>query len=358
MFLALVFVACIIEVDGQSFIWEQSIGVSTSDLGTDIIQTNNGDFLLFAYAELSGKATQVMVRRADIDGKIIWTKDYGVSLNHERCFGAVEVADGFVLVGEKEKDNNPDDSDVYFLHIGHDGSVINETTFDNAGAIDVGKSIVETSDGGFAICGSTQVPGEHKDFLLIKTNSLGQLTWLKAYDNDGRNDFAEDLVESVDGYIMVGGTEELPTKTIGHLIQSDFDGEPLDTNQLLSLSEGGVFLKSIIKDNDNSYLVAGYNPSVAGDGKAEPIVYAIDNELLLDEALIGRESGEYRLYDIIKTRGGSFIAAGSFTELGGILTQAYLLKFEYDGSFNNSSVEERKIGDTYSREINKIVETQ
>jgi len=358
LFLILVFVIHVLGANAQSLIWEQSIGVSSSDLGTDIIQTNNGDFLLFAYAELTGKASQVMVRRSDIDGKIIWTRDYGVALFNERCFGAVEVANGFVLIGEKESAINPEESDVYFLHIGHDGEVLNETTFDNDGATDIGKSIVGTSDGGFAICGSTQVHGEDNDFLLIKTNNQGQLTWLKAYDNLGNNDIAEDLVESADGYILVGGTSEMPTLTTGHIIQSDLNGEPLDTNQLFSISAGGVFLEAIVKDNDNSFLVAGYNPSIVGDGKAEPILYAIDNDLQMNDVMIGGDLGEYRLFDLIKTNKGSFIAAGSFTGHNvGSKTQAYLMKFEFDGSFDNGSIEEGKIGNTFSREINKITET-
>lgn len=66
------------------------------------------------------------------------------------------------------------------------------------------KSVVSTSDGGFALAGN-QVYGEGTDdFVLLKTDSAGTEQWLRTYDG-GHRDRAESLLQASDGgYLLVG----------------------------------------------------------------------------------------------------------------------------------------------------------
>ena len=66
--------------------------------------------------------------------------------------------------------------------------------------IDHATSLVETSDGGYALAGTSSFPLgiEPSNFLLIKTDAHGVLVWNKTYGGEG-SAYAYSLVETSDG---------------------------------------------------------------------------------------------------------------------------------------------------------------
>lgn len=72
---------------------------------------------------------------------------------------------------------------------------------------DQATSVVEASDGGFAIAGYTKSFGAgDDDFWLIKTDSLGNLEWNQTSGGTSR-DRANSLVQTFDGgYALAGNT--------------------------------------------------------------------------------------------------------------------------------------------------------
>ena len=77
---------------------------------------------------------------------------------------------------------------------------------------DVAKSVIATSDGGFAVLGFTQstdgdVSGkdsENYDFWVLKFNSEAQLEWNKTYGGSG-DDRGSHLIQTSDGgYALIG----------------------------------------------------------------------------------------------------------------------------------------------------------
>ena len=76
------------------------------------------------------------------------------------------------------------------------------------GAIDSAEDIVQTSDGGYAIAGFTGSFGaELFDFWLIKTDASGNMIWNQRYGEEGI-DAANSLVETSDGgYALAGRTK-------------------------------------------------------------------------------------------------------------------------------------------------------
>jgi hypothetical protein len=78
---------------------------------------------------------------------------------------------------------------------------------------DVALSLIETSDGGFALAGETRSFGfgaEFFDFWLVKTDELGFIEWSRTYGGPER-DSAESLVQTSDGGYALAGT----TKSFG-----------------------------------------------------------------------------------------------------------------------------------------------
>jgi len=74
-------------------------------------------------------------------------------------------------------------------------------------ADDIGRSVVETTDGGIAIIGNTGSFSGSNDVWLIKTNAGGDTLWTRTYGEIG-DDLAYEVEQTVDGgFILVGATE-------------------------------------------------------------------------------------------------------------------------------------------------------
>jgi hypothetical protein len=70
---------------------------------------------------------------------------------------------------------------------------------------EVAHSLVETSDGGYALAGSTgwYFPGIH-DFWLVKTDANGNMEWNQTY-GESEEEVAYSLVEASDGGFAIAG---------------------------------------------------------------------------------------------------------------------------------------------------------
>jgi hypothetical protein len=91
-----------------------------------------------------------------------------------------------------------------------------------------GYSVVQTSDGGFAIAGYTFSFGAGlSDVYLVKTDSLGIMQWNKTYGGPG-SDFGHSLVVTSDGGYAIAGYTDYPGPD-GYddmfLVKTDAEGE-------------------------------------------------------------------------------------------------------------------------------------
>ncbi len=147
------------------------------------------------------------------------------------------------------------DSDAYVIRFTSTGDT--SWTFAYNGALsddDLFYKAKPTSDGGYIACGYTKsVTGVSDDILYVKLNSSGQMQWAKTYGNTGK-ERAQDVVETSDGYTIVGYSTSPPAQYYDALIiHTDFNGDILwtklvgnsnydDANTIKVLADGGYIL--------------------------------------------------------------------------------------------------------------------
>jgi hypothetical protein len=133
---------------------------------------------------------------------------------------------------------------------------------------EVAHSLVETSDGGYALAGYTNSSGAgHDDFWLVKTDANGNMEWNQTYGGV-ESDVANSLVETSDGgYALAGWTASFGAGDNDFwLVKTDANGN-MEWNQTYGESEEEVAY-SLVEASDGGFAIAGYTGSF-GAGEAD-----------------------------------------------------------------------------------------
>ena len=152
----------------------------------------------------------------------MWQKNYGGS-SDDWAFSIVQTSDGgYAVAGHTLSSQSGDVTgqnnggcDYWILKINSTGGIVWQKNYGGS-SYDYAYSIVQTSDGGYAVAGYTwssangDVTGMSKggyDYWILKLNSTGGIVWQKNYGGNS-NDEARSIVHTSDGgYAAAGYTE-------------------------------------------------------------------------------------------------------------------------------------------------------
>jgi len=166
--------------------WSRAYGGYDHERASCIVETSDGGYAL------TGSGAWLV--KVDSSGNHQWNKTYGGS-----AYSVVETSDGgYALAGET-------DYDMWLVKVDSSGNEQWNKTYGGE-ENDWASCVVETSDGGYALAGGTWSPETGLDFWLVKANSTGHMEWNRTYDagSDGEEG-ANSIVETSDGgYALVG----------------------------------------------------------------------------------------------------------------------------------------------------------
>jgi len=195
-------------------------------------------------------------RAAEIDGEgeVVWHRRYGGEGN-ERFWTLTRCSDGgYLLVGETTS-MGEGWADFYAVKIDHEGEVEWERAYgteDN----DVCGAVVETSDGGYCLAGSSRfAPGSDGIYaMVVRINIDGELIWQLVYDEFDPGGHLDDIVQTSDGGFAIAGVDWsqngfylLRVDAEGDVLWRTFYGDdPMDwCFSLILMEDGGYFLGGI-----------------------------------------------------------------------------------------------------------------
>ncbi|MHA1978379.1 MAG: hypothetical protein ACW98I_15865, partial [Candidatus Hodarchaeales archaeon] len=202
--------------------------------------------------------------KTNATGQAEWNQTYG-GINDEFATTVIQTADeGFVLVGTTQS-YGAGLGDAWLVKTDTNGNQEWNKTFGGTDW-DVEFSLLHTDDGGFALAGDTSSYGAGaSDFWLVKMDANGQAEWNKTYGGTGGDDFNSMIQTTDGGFALVGITGMGIYGNFMWLVKTDANGQA-EWNHTFgeTTSEGPV---SLVQTTDGGYAFVGTTTWVgAGNG--------------------------------------------------------------------------------------------
>lgn len=206
-----------------NLLWQKSLGGSSVEWGTAIIQTSDGGYLVGGSTfsnngDVSGNhgASDFWIVKLDSAGTLVWQKTYGGSAN-EQCMAIVENASGnFILCGYTVSNNgdvtgNHGSDDVWLVEINNTGTLIWQKTYGGSQS-DFGYHMNIMPNGNYIVCGSSasadgDVSLNHGDYdyWIFMIDLSGNLLWETSVGGSAE-DQPHYIIPHTNGNLIVTGS--------------------------------------------------------------------------------------------------------------------------------------------------------
>jgi len=227
-------------VGASAIRWSQTYESGRFQAAHSLVETSDGGY---AIAGSSGfyQVEDFCLVKTDEYGTMQWIKTYG-GPDSEKAYPLVETSDGGYAIAGRTASFGAGSYDFWLVKTDANGTMQWNRTYGGPDSEEA-YSLVETSDGGYAIAG---------DGLLVKTDAYGNMEWNQTYGG-GSYYISNSLVETSDGgYVVAGGTR---------LIKTDAQGN-MEWNQTYFMGAA----RSLVKTSDGGYAIAGDTDYyIAGD---------------------------------------------------------------------------------------------
>jgi len=199
--------------------WSKIFGGSNTDEGWYVERTSDGGYIITGYTfSYGGGQADVWLIKTDANGDKQWDRTFGrdgYSVHQTSDYGqsVKQTPDGgYIIVGVTINLWTMNE-DVYLIKTYSNGNEQWSRTYGNI-TDESGYSIVQAPDGGYAIAGYETTRGSGQfNTLLMKTDSNGNEQWSRLFPALGQG---RSILESTEGGYIIAGSSSL--------IKTDYDG--------------------------------------------------------------------------------------------------------------------------------------
>jgi len=244
--------------------WTKTIGGKKEDRGTSLIQTSDGGYAIAGYTSSFGAGEwDVYVVKLDANGNLQWTKTIG-GPESEAGYSLIQTSDGGYAIAGPTSSLGAGEKDVYVVKLDANGNLQWTKTIGGPGH-EAGASLMQISDGGYVIAGFTTSFGAGLlDVYVVKLDANGNLQWTKTIGGPA-SEAGSSLIQTSDGgYAITGPTGRLGEWDI-YVVKLDAKGN-LQWTKTIDAKNENFSKPSLIQISDGGYAIAGETYSFgAGD---------------------------------------------------------------------------------------------
>jgi protein involved in ribonucleotide reduction len=309
--------------------WTKTYGGNGEDVAFDLVHTNDGGYALAGVTNSSGAGNyDFWLVKTDSSGNMQWNRPYGGTGN-DVASALVQTTDGgYALAGTTDSFGAGSD-DFLLVKTDASGNMQWNKTYGGTGN-DVASALVQTSDGGYALAGSTNSFGVGSDdFLLVKTDSSGNMQWNRPYGGTG-NDVASALVQTSDGgYALAGSTNSSGAGNYDFwLVKTDASGVMQWNETYKGANDDEAY--ALVQTTDGGYALAGYTYSLgAGNNDFWLVKTDASGNMEWNKAYGG--TGSDWASALVQTSDGGYALAGTTYSFGTGKADFWLVKTDASG---------------------------
>jgi hypothetical protein len=300
--------------ESGGIVWQTNIGGAAEDVCNSVKRTSDGGYVLAGYTGVQPNYIDYYLVKTDAAGDVQWSKTYGSSDVVEKCESVIETSDGgFALAGDAG-------SAVYLVKTDSEGNLEWEETY--SGGNDHCYSLTQTEDGGYALVGwrGTGSLVQVYDMMVVKVDADGELQWRRLYDI-GVEDQGRRIVQLPGGdYVVAGsiGNFSLWKLSPGGVLRWQHDyGTPVNDVCL------GLGMAS-----DGGYLLGGYTYDYDLGYQFYAVLTDADGALLWEDTYGGSEY-DY-CWDLTASGDGGWLMVGTTQSYGAGSHDLYALRLGPD----------------------------
>jgi hypothetical protein len=309
-------------------LWTRTYGGSDDETGLSVKQTADGGFIISGDSKSFGaNGKDVYLVKTDPLGNPVWSKLFGSSGN-DYGNSVLQTSDGGYLVAGSSSDLGAGNYDAYFIRTDANGGMLWTKTY--GGPLeDDGNFVQQTSDGGFVLVGTTASYGAGGyDAYVVKTNATGGVLWQKTYGGAG-DDYGFSIRQTADGgYILNGATNSFGAGGFDcYLLKTDSNGVVAWSKTYGSTNTD--LCNGVLQTNDGGYIFVGQS---FGFGTASDIYLVKTNDAgdTLWTKIYGGAGYEFESCILQTSDGGYLISGGE--ESFGTSRNIYLVKTDSNGN--------------------------
>ena len=301
-----------------SLTWARTIGGPSTDWAYSIVQTTDGGFAVAGVTDSYGAGNNdFLFLKLNPDGSLAWARTYG-GTGTDEAHSIVQTADGGFAVAGVTDSYGAGNNDFLFLKLNPDGSLAWAKTYGGTNRDDA-WSVIQTPDSGFAVLGWCWSFGVgSSDFLLLKLDASGNISWAKTYGGDS-TEWGYSIIRTSDGGYAIGGNSYSLSQQSVILLKLNASGDTLWGKRFW-----GNALRTLIQTSDGGYAIAGAHSNFP--------LYKLDASGNFSWARFFGGSSDFA-YSVFQTSDGGYAVAGEVSSYGAGLLDFMLLKIDQNGNY-------------------------
>lgn len=316
--------------------FEKSFGSYNNEVGKSVLQLADSSYVAVGYTNSTGfGGYDIFLLKTDKNGNLLWQKTIGGS-DWDFAYSLQTTFDGGFVVAGTTYSFGYGNADGYVVKTDANGTVVWTKTYGGR-YDDEFKSIVQTSDGGFALTGYTKSYNDvdSGDVWVFKLDIMGDSVWCKFYGGN-REDFGKSVTQLQNSNIVIaGGTRSASSASILQTLIVSYNS--LTGTQAYAYPDPGP-----VDEYYNSF-TQGLNGSMVGCGKTQNPVFG--PQILIDvyssiftyinfySYTVGNND---ELFSVSPTKDKGFVCVGTTQGTSPTLTDFLLIKIDSIGNYGNN----------------------
>lgn len=314
-------------------------GGTGGDFSDSVVKTSDGGFAIAGVTPSFGAgASDIFITKYNSAGEISWNRTWGGTGNDSSgtsslCDSLIQTSDGGFAVAGSTYSFGATSGDAFVAKFTSTGNLSWSRVWGGSGAYETANALVQASDGSVAVTGHTCSFGSGAcDAFVVKYDSNGTFSWNKTWGGAASIDIGSNIIATSDGGFAMTGYTGSYGAGVGDLILVKYDSAGNVTwNRTWggSNNERGV---GLVQTSDNGYVMSGETQTYGTATDAFLVKFDSSGNFSWNKTWGGSSNDQAR--DLIRTSDNGFAMIGYTGSFGAGSTDLFLAKYDSAGTLS------------------------